>query len=89
MRPSPASTTSGLLIYPTIFLAFLPECHNKLNEEVPAGNVENEGFKHMINVIEPRYDLPSRVHFSEKVIPKLYEVKAERKGDPKNAEFLV
>lgn len=49
----------------------LPECHNKLNEEVPAGNVENEGFKHMINVIEPRYDLPSRVHFSEKVIPKL------------------
>ena len=40
----------GLLIYPTIFLVFLPECHNKLNEEVPAGNVENEGFKHMINV---------------------------------------
>ena len=71
MRPSPASTTSGLLIYPTIFLVFLPECHNKLNEEVPAGNVENEGFRHMINVIEPRYDLPSRVHFSEKVIPKL------------------
>ena len=27
----------------------------------------------MINLLEPRYDLPSRVHFSEKVIPKLYE----------------
>ena len=33
--------------------------------------VENEGFQHMINMLEPRYDLPSRVHFSDKVIPKL------------------
>ena len=44
----------------------------------PYSVVENKGFQHMINVLEPRYDLPSRVHFSEKVIPKLYkEVKGQ------------
>jgi len=55
----------------------------------PYSVVENKGFQHMINVLEPRYDLPSRVHFSEKVIPKLYEeVKAEVESDLKNAEFF-
>lgn len=29
----------------------------------PYSVVENKGFQHMINVLEPRYDLPSRVHF--------------------------
>lgn len=44
----------------------------------PYSVVENEGLQHMINMLEPRYDLPSRLHFSDKVIPKLYdEVKAE------------
>ena len=33
----------------------------------------NAGFKHMIKVIEPRYQLPSRPHFSQKIIPGLYE----------------
>ena len=43
----------------------------------------------MINNLEPRYDLPSRVHFSEKVIPKLYEeVKAEVESDLKSAELV-
>ena len=56
----------------------------------PYSVVENKGFQHMINVLEPRYDLPSRVHFSEKVIPKLYEeVKAEVESDLKSAEFVA
>lgn len=56
----------------------------------PYSVVENKGFQHMINVLEPRYDLPSRVYFSEKVIPKLYEeVKAEVESDLKNAEFVA
>ena len=33
--------------------------------------------------------LLSRVHFSEKVIPKLYEVKAEVESDLSNAEFVA
>jgi len=28
----------------------------------PCSVVENEGFQHMINILESRYDLPSRVH---------------------------
>uniref|UniRef100_A0A8C9WTI1 HAT C-terminal dimerisation domain-containing protein n=1 Tax=Sander lucioperca TaxID=283035 RepID=A0A8C9WTI1_SANLU len=35
--------------------------------------VQNEGFKHMLKVLEPRYDIPSRTHFSEKIVPDLYE----------------
>ena len=40
----------------------------------PYSVVENVGFKHMIKVIEPRYQLPSRPHFSQKIIQRsLYE----------------
>ncbi len=44
----------------------------------PFAVVENEGFKHMISVLEPRYILPSRAHFSQNVLPKLFE---EAKGN--------
>ena len=39
----------------------------------PFSVLENEGFVNMIRVLEPKYDMPCRTHFSEKVIPKLYE----------------
>ena len=39
----------------------------------PYSVVENEGFRHLVKVLEPRYTMPSRSHFSESVIPKLYE----------------
>lgn len=39
----------------------------------PYSVVENPGFKHMLNVIEPRYQVPSRPHFSQQVIPALYK----------------
>ena len=47
--------------------------------------VENEGFKNLIKVLEPKYSIPSRQHFSEKVIPDLYtkvstQVKQDLKG---------
>ena len=35
----------------------------------PYSVVENEGFKGMLTALEPRYDVPSRRHFAEKVIP--------------------
>ena len=39
----------------------------------PFSVLENEGFVNMIQVLEPKYDMPCRSHFSEKVIPKLDE----------------
>ena len=35
--------------------------------------VQNEGFKHMLKVLEPRYDIQSRTHFREKIVLSLYE----------------
>lgn len=38
----------------------------------PFSVVSNDGFKDMIRVLDPRYDLPSRTYFSETVIPNMY-----------------
>lgn len=38
----------------------------------PYSVVENPGFRHLLKTLEPRYKLPSRSHFTEKVIPALY-----------------
>ncbi len=37
-----------------------------------AAIVENTGFKHMVRVLEPHYHVPSCVHFSQSVVPVLY-----------------
>uniref|UniRef100_A0A3Q2CX90 BED-type domain-containing protein n=1 Tax=Cyprinodon variegatus TaxID=28743 RepID=A0A3Q2CX90_CYPVA len=34
--------------------------------------VEKEGFRYLLDTLEPRYSIPSRQHFSESLIPKLY-----------------
>lgn len=39
----------------------------------PYSVVQNKGFKHLMNVLEPRYDIPSCAHFSENVVPSMYE----------------
>ncbi|KAF3835605.1 hypothetical protein F7725_028163, partial [Dissostichus mawsoni] len=38
----------------------------------PYSVVENAGFRHLLKKLEPRYKLPSRSHFTENVIPALY-----------------
>lgn len=56
----------------------------------PYSVVENEGFKHMMKVIEPRYEVPSRPHFSQKVMPALYEkVKTAVIHDLANASAIA
>jgi hypothetical protein len=35
--------------------------------------VENKGFKNMMKLLEPRYEIPLRTHFSMKIVPDLYE----------------
>ena len=48
----------------------------------PYSVVENSGFKHLVNVLDPKYVLPSRPHFSQVVIPELYsETKAAVQDD--------
>ena len=52
--------------------------------------VENEGFKNLIKVLEPKYSIPSRQHFSEKVIPELYtKVSTQVKQDLKSSYVAI
>lgn len=39
----------------------------------PFSLVEDAGFKRLMRVVEPRYQLPSRKYFSTTVLPKLYQ----------------
>ena len=39
----------------------------------PISVVDNPGFRYIVNTLEPRYKIPSRTYFAEKVIPQLYE----------------
>jgi len=41
----------------------------------PFSVVENAGFKNLLAILEPRYKVPSRQHFSDKALPALYEQK--------------
>ncbi len=39
----------------------------------PLSVVENEGFRRLVEHLEPRYSLPSRKYFSETALPELYK----------------
>ncbi|XP_042070641.1 E3 SUMO-protein ligase ZBED1 [Haplochromis burtoni] len=44
----------------------------------PFSVVENTGFREMLRVLEPRYSIPSRTHFTDIAVPALYkETKAK------------
>ncbi len=56
----------------------------------PFSVVENDGFTHLLSVLEPRYQLPSRPHFSQNMLPPLYsEVRAKLVEDLSNAIFIA
>ena len=35
--------------------------------------VENQGFRRLLHTLEPKYNIPSRTHFTRTVVPKLYK----------------
>ena len=56
---------------------------------LPAYTVEKSGFKQMLNKFNPRYDVPSRNHFSRVAIRALYsEVKSEIQQKINDQQFV-
>uniref|UniRef100_A0A672JQE7 BED-type domain-containing protein n=1 Tax=Salarias fasciatus TaxID=181472 RepID=A0A672JQE7_SALFA len=39
----------------------------------PLSTVEGDGFRFMMNTLEPRYTIPSRQHFTDVALPRLYK----------------
>ena len=44
----------------------------------PYSVVEDAGFKNLLGNLEPRYTIPSRMFFSTKVIPEMYNATSAR-----------
>ncbi len=52
--------------------------------------VDNVGFHELVRVLEPRYHMPSRPHFSQEVVPTLYcEAKTKVLDGLKKAENVA
>ena len=52
----------------------------------PVYTIEKSGFKLLVSKLNPRYNLPSRKHFTEVEIPKLYAEVRDTVVKPKLAE---
>ena len=51
--------------------------------------VEDVGFKFLVGLLEPRYIMPSRKYFSEKIIPDMYiTVRARVQSEIDEAKFI-
>ena len=48
----------------------------------PSSTVGKPGFKHLVSKLNPRYEIPSRKHFSEYEISALYSLIKESKVKP-------
>ncbi len=56
----------------------------------PFSVVDNVGFRELVRVLEPRYHMPSRPHFSQEVVPALYcEAKTKVLDGLKKAENVA
>ncbi|XP_048017725.1 E3 SUMO-protein ligase ZBED1-like [Megalobrama amblycephala] len=56
----------------------------------PYSVVENDGFCRMLTTLEPRYEIPSRRHFTDKVIPALYaDTRAKVEGALRSAKRVA
>jgi len=71
-------------------LGQLRPCSSMTLDMRPFSVVENDGFTHLVRVIEPRYQLQSRPYFSQNVLPQLYnKVKAKLVEDLSNAKLQM
>jgi hypothetical protein len=56
----------------------------------PLDSVNNSGFLQLLTTLEPRYDVTSRTHITQQVIPKIYtEIKANLQQKISNSEFFA
>ena len=57
-------------------------------EMQPLSMVDKPGFRHMVHKLNPRYQMPSRKHFTEYEIPRMYnEVKASFQSKVKSVNY--
>ncbi|XP_068756392.1 E3 SUMO-protein ligase ZBED1-like [Montipora capricornis] len=82
------TTHSSQQVLSTMFSAKLPHSSSRakaisgailqfiVKDLRPFSVVENSGFQNLLHVLEPRYTIPSRQHFSDKALPELYEAEA-------------
>ncbi len=57
---------------------------------LPISLVENEGFKNLIHVLDLRYELPCRKHFSQTALPRLYtECRETVERQLQNVQFFA
>ena len=81
------TTHSSKQVLSTLFSAKLPYSSSRakaisgailqfiVKDLRPFSVVQNSGFQNLLHVLEPRYTIPSRQHFSYKALPELYEKK--------------
>ena len=81
------TTHSSKQVLSTLFSAKLPHSSSRakaisgtilqfiVKDLRPFSVVQNSGFQNILHVLEPRYTIPSRQHFSDKALPELYEKK--------------
>ncbi|XP_056022020.1 E3 SUMO-protein ligase ZBED1-like [Ostrea edulis] len=56
----------------------------------PLSIVDNKHFREFVTELDPRYSLPTRKHFSDKIIPQLYcETKEKVLNDIKKADSIA
>ncbi|KAK2557046.1 E3 SUMO-protein ligase ZBED1 [Acropora cervicornis] len=84
---STSSDAKAVTVTSTIFSAKLPHSSSRakaisgailqfmVKDLRPFSVVQNSGFQNLLHVLEPRYTIPSRQHFSDKALPELYEKK--------------
>ncbi|KAL6473716.1 hypothetical protein MHYP_G00172770 [Metynnis hypsauchen] len=103
--PSPAGVSSKEKpTQQTLIAAFMPydkqSRHHKditkavtnflAKDMMPFTTVENVGFRKMMSVIDPRYELPGRRYFSRTAIPELYgEVRERVEEKLKSASYFA
>ena len=62
----PHSSSRGKAISGAILQFIVKDLH-------PFSVVQNSGFQNLLHILEPRYTIPSRHHFSDKALPEPYE----------------